>query len=161
MVDAVARKKPAVVFCNLQVQNEDRTTSPPSTKDRVTVSIADTTKDAIFVRNCIPNSCLAYRYDVLKDFRYDEKMRIYEDWDFLLQCLSTHDLTYVPVNSVVIHKSIADAPENFRRGNTRDDLIVEVMRLIYKRHPALNEETRHARQSLMRSAGVTIPLADC
>lgn len=40
-----------------------------------------------------------------------------------LESLSVH----VPVSSVIIHKSVADAPENMRRGNTRDDLIVEAM----------------------------------
>ncbi len=154
MADAINRDKPAIAFCSLQVQNEDRTTISPTALERSIVSIAETTKDAVFVRNCIPNSCLTYRYDVLENIRYDSQMRIYEDWDYLLHCLRGHELTYVPVNSVVIHKSIANAPENFRRGNTRDDLIVETMLKLYQNHPAPSAVVHVQRQALMASAGV-------
>ena len=156
MADAIAASQPAIAFCSLQVQNEDRTTNPPTALDRSVVSIEETTKDAIFVRNGIPNSCLAYRHDVLEDIRFDTQMRIYEDWDFLLHSLHGHNLTYVPVNSVVIHKSIADAPENFRRGNTRNDLIVETMLRLYQSHPALSHNIHQQRQALMASAGVRL-----
>jgi hypothetical protein len=88
-------------------------------------------------------------------------MDIYEDWDFLLACLKRNDLVHLPINSVNIHKSQANAPENMRRGNTRDDLIAQAMLMLYKRHPALNEQTRHARQKLIESAGITLPQADC
>jgi hypothetical protein len=83
-------------------------------------------------------------------------MQIYEDWDFLLACLKGRQLKHIPVSSVIIHKSVADAPENMRRGNTRDDLIVEAMLYLYKKYPAPNAATRLERQSLMASAGITI-----
>lgn len=152
---------PALLFCDFKVQYEDRTSEPPLHLSSDTVSIADVTRDSVFVRNRIPNSCLLYRGDVLADKRYDTEMEIYEDWDFLLDCLRPHDLAHLPINSVNIHKSQATAPENMRRGNTRDDLIARAMLMLYKRHPALNEETRQARKSLMESAGIAIPLADC
>jgi hypothetical protein len=114
------------------------------------------TKDSIYIRNRIPNSCLIYRNDVVANVLYETHMHIYEDWDFLLACLNEHQLTHTPVNSVIIHKSIANAPENMRRGNTRDDLIVDAMLSLYKKHPAPNEATRLERQSLMASAGIAI-----
>lgn len=152
---------PALLFCDFKVQYEDRTVKPPQHLSSDTVSIADVTKDSVFVRNRIPNSCLLYRADVLSDMRYDTAMDIYEDWDFLLACLKRNDLVHLPINSVNIHKSQANAPENMRRGNTRDDLIAQAMLMLYKRHPALNEQTRHARQKLIESAGITLPQADC
>ena len=154
MADAINRSNPAIAFCSLQVQNEDRTTVPATALEHSIVNIAATTMDSVFVRNCIPNSCLIYRHDVLTGIRYDTRMQIYEDWDFLLHCLRGHELTYVPANSVVIHKSIANAPENFRRGNTRDDLIVETMLKLYQNHPAPSAGVHVQRQALMASAGV-------
>ncbi len=122
------------------------------------MSIAHVDRAGIFVRNFIPNSCLAYRRDVLAGVRHDCEMRIYEDWDFLLEALRERPLLHVPVNSVVIHKSAADAPQNLRRGNTRDDLIVETMLQLYRKHAAPDLATRQARQALMEAAGIRLPL---
>jgi glycosyltransferase involved in cell wall biosynthesis len=162
MADVIADGTPEILFCDFQIREEDRTTSPPSHIATRSISIADVTKDSVFVRNRIPNSCMVYRSDVVLGVRYETQMRIYEDWDFLLKCLKEPVLlTHVPINSVVIHKSGATAPENMRRGNTRDDLIVEAMLYLYKKHAAPNADTRLARQSLMANAGVNVPLHDC
>jgi len=161
MANRIQGSNPALLFCDFMVHNEDRTQSPPQHLFSSVVSIADVDKDSVFVRNRIPNSCLMYRRDVLAGITYDTDMLIYEDWDFLLACLRQHDLQHVPIHSVNIHKSQATAPENMRRGNTRDDKIGEVMLLLYKRHPAPDAQTRQARQDLMASAGIAVPLENC
>ena len=115
----------------------------------------------MFVRNRIPNSCIAYRRDAIAHLRHDTALQLYEDWDFLLQCLRTHRLAHVADSGVIIHKSSADAPQNMRRGNGSDDKIVGVMLALYQRHPAPNNETRIARQSLLASAGVAVGLGQC
>lgn len=152
---------PALLFCDFKVVNEDRAFNPPQILSTDIIAISDVTQDSVFVRNRIPNSCIVYRRDVLAGLRYDTQMEIYEDWDFVLGCMRHHKLQHVPINSVVIHKSRATAPENMRRGNTRDDLIVQVMLNLYKKHPAQNAEIRQARQELMASAGVTLGANDC
>jgi hypothetical protein len=49
------------------MQNEDRTVYPPTLlPGGQKVSIADVTSDSVYVRNRIPNSCVAYRSDVLR-----------------------------------------------------------------------------------------------
>jgi hypothetical protein len=88
------------------------------------VSLADVTADSVFVRNRIPNSCVAYRRDILADIHHAQDLDLYEDWDFLFQCLHTHPLAHCASAGVVIHKSAADVPENMRRGNGQDDRIV-------------------------------------
>lgn len=153
--------RPALLFCDFQVQNEDRSTNPIQLFERESISIVNVTRDSVFVRNRIPNSCLLYRQDIVASVRYDTALPIYEDWDFLLQCLQHHDLLHIATNSVVIHKSRATAPENMRRGNTRDDLIGPVMLALYKTRPALNLQTREARQKLMASAGISVALESC
>jgi hypothetical protein len=153
--------QPPLLVCDFKVQHEDRSASPPHTLGTAAVSLADVTADSVFVRNRIPNSCIAYRRDILADIRHAQDMELYEDWDFLLQCLRSHPLTHCPSASVVIHKSAADAPENMRRGNRNDDRIVAVMLDLYRRHPAPNPETRLARQTLLASAGVSVALEQC
>ena len=157
----IGSTSPALLFCDFKVQNEDRTTSPPKHLSTDEISISDVTKNSVFVRNRIPNSCLVYRRDVISSVKYEADMLIYEDWDFLLECLKKHNLVHVPSSSVVIHKSRATSPENMRRGNTHDEKIVEVMHYLYNKHPGQNMETKLARQALMASAGISIALEQC
>lgn len=154
------KDKPELLFCDFQVQNEDRTVYPPKLlPGGQKVSIADVTFDSVYVRNRIPNSCIAYRSDVLRGVRNETDLIIYEDWDFLLAAMQGRSLVHYATDGVVIHKSAATAPENMRRGNSRDDKIVEVMLQLYRKHPAPNMATRQARQALMSSAGVVLDIA--
>jgi len=153
--------KPELLFCDFQIQNEDRTVFPPTLlPGGQSVSIADVTFDSVYVRNRIPNSCVAYRRDVLDGVRNETDLIIYEDWDFLLAAMHGRRLVHYATDGVVIHKSQATAPENMRRGNSRDDKIVDVMLQLYRKHPAPNMETRLTRQSLMAGAGVVLDLAN-
>jgi glycosyltransferase involved in cell wall biosynthesis len=161
LADGIGTDSPELVFCDFKVCYEDRTQSPPTQLSVDDVMISDVTKDSVFVRNRIPNSCLVYRKAMLADLQHDINMQIYEDWDFLLSCLHGNPLTYLAINSVVIHKSQPTAPENMRRGNTRHDLTAEVMLELYRKHPAPNTETRLARQALLSSAGVVVSLEVC
>jgi glycosyltransferase involved in cell wall biosynthesis len=154
------RDRPALLFHDFQIQNEDRTVYPPTLlPGGQKVSIADVTYDSVYVRNRIPNSCVAYRSDVLQGVRNETDLIIYEDWDFLLAALHGQQLVHFDTDGVVIHKSQATAPENMRRGNSRDDKIVEVMLELYRKHPAPNMQTRLARQGLLAGAGVVMDLA--
>lgn len=153
--------KPELLFHDFQVQNEDRTTNPPTLlPGGQKISIADVTGDSVYVKNRIPNSCVAYRRDVLENVRNETDLIIYEDWDFLLAALHGRQLVHFDTDGVVIHKSAATAPENMRRGNTRDDKIVEVMLELYRKHPAPNQEVRQARHALMAGAGIVMDIAN-
>lgn len=154
------KDQPELLMCDFHVQNEDRSVHPPTALGvMLPVSIADVTRDSLYVRNRVPNSCVAYRRDVLQTLRHDSELIIYEDWDFLLAALHGRQLPHFGGNGVVIHKSQATSPENMRRGNTRDDKIVEVMLELYRRHPAPNMQTRLERQALLAGAGVALDLA--
>lgn len=152
--------KPELLFHDLQIHNEDRSVSPPLPLpgDR-TISLAGVTADSVYVRNSIPNCCLAFRRDVLQGVRTPQHLIIYEDWDFLLSAMRGRQLVHFATDGVVIHKTPPTAPENMRRGNSRDDKIVDVMLELYRRHPAPNMETRLARQQLLASAGLELDLS--
>lgn len=149
---------PELLFCDFQVRYEDRTTNPPQTQSTQTISIGNVSQDSLYVINRLPNSCVIYRRDLVDKATHETDMRIYEDWDFLLSCLQGHKLAHVPIDSVIIHKSPASAPENMRRGNSRDDLIGTTMLALYKKYPAPTMAIRLERQALMASAGVALGL---
>ena len=158
MFEAVAKSRPEIAFCDFVVAEEDRVVFPPKHIKSASISLADVTRDSVFVKNRIPNSCLLYSRSVLESVRFDPSLIVYEDWDFLLSCLTGRDFVHVPVNSVTIHKSYADGIENIRRGNSNDEKIIETNLILYKRHPAPNMNTRIARQQFFASAGVRLPI---
>lgn len=155
----IGDSSPDILFCSFSICTEDRTKNPPEAVSFETFSIAEITRESIYVRNTIPNNCLIYRREIIANNMHDTSLRIYEDWDFLLLCLREHALTYVPIYSVVIYKTISpEAEENMRRGNTRNDLVCSATLDLYKKHPAPDMETRLARQSFFSSAGINLPL---
>lgn len=155
----IGNSRPEIMFSNFQIWREDRTKNPPQVESAEAFSLEKITEDSVFVRNTIPNNCLIYRKDVIENIKHDASMRIYEDWDFLLECLKSHHLTHVPIFSVIIHKTISDeSPENLRRGNSRHDLVLNATLELYKKHKAPNETTRLARQSFFASAGFNFDL---
>ena len=151
---SIGGARPELLFCDFQIQNEDRTVYPPTALSSQSVSIADVTTDSVYVRNRIPNSCVVYRRDVVATIRHETGLILYEDWDFLLAAIKGRKLRHVALDTVVIHKSQATAPENMRRGNSRDDKIVEVMLELYRKHPGPTPQVRQTRQALLASAGV-------
>ena len=146
-----------ICFCDFKVLNEDRTESPPRFISTQTISIADVTRASVFVKNRIPNSALVFSKTSIKEVRNDPDLILYEDWDFLLDCLTKYDLRHLPISSVVIHKSISAVAENTRRGNSNDHKIIEVMLELYKKYPA-GPEIAQVRQKLFQDAGINLPL---
>ncbi len=157
MAEAVSKHRPEIAFCDYVLSEENRAGFPPEPIKSAAVFLGSVTRNALFVRNHIPNSCLLYSLPVLKAARFDPSLVLYEDWDYLLACLSGHDLVHVPVNTVTIHKSYAPGAENQRRGTSHENRLLETTLLLYKRHPAPDLETRLARKKMFDDAGVTLP----
>ncbi len=151
---AIDPARPEIVFCDFKVIHEERDVFPPKVTTEFLASVSNVTKDSIFVRNRIPNSCLAFPRELIKSIRFDSSMILYEDWDFLLQCLQLHDLHHVPINSVCIHKSMGSNLENLRRGTSANDKILEYTLLIYAKFPAPSQKIREDRRMFFESAGL-------
>jgi glycosyltransferase involved in cell wall biosynthesis len=143
-----------LVFTDFKVLEEDRNQTPPTQLKLTAFSLAGTTAEQVFVRNTIPNSCLVYRSDILKNVRFDTTMKLYEDWDFLLQVLALAPLQHAPGNGVVIHKSYVAGEANLRRGNSQDHILIESTAEIFRRHRAPSAAVAQGRTELMATAGV-------
>jgi glycosyltransferase involved in cell wall biosynthesis len=152
--DSSNRDERPLLFTDFQILEEDRNNTPPTPLDLTGYSLAGTTAERMFVRNTIPNSCLVYRSDVLKNIRFDTKMKLYEDWDFLLQVLAVAPLHHLPIGSVVIHKSFVAGDANLRRGNSQDHLLVDSTIEVFRRHPAPSAAVAKGRSDLMATVGI-------
>ena len=156
LAQAVTASKAELLYCNFKIIEEDRTATPPKRLAETRIDIPGVSRESVFVNNVIPNSCLIYSNKVLKSARFDPSLILYEDWDYLLACLKTCDLTYVPLHSVCIHKSYVAGAENIRRGNSNDEHLIDVTREIYRRHPAPDEHHHLLRLNRFRSIGIEL-----
>lgn len=152
----IEMSRPELISCNFQVRFEDRQKNPPVVLSNEVILISGIPQDNIYVRNHIPNSCISYRKDVLVGHWYDPSMRIYEDWDFLLACMEGRTIQHLDVHSVVIHKTPTSESSNARRGNTRNDLVVEVMLNLYSKYSSPTESVFLDRNKLLSSVGVRV-----
>lgn len=156
-LESVARvlmaSQPPILVTDFKVLEEDRNQTPPTRLQTVSVSLAHATAEQILVRNMVPNSCIIYRFDLVKDLRFDTSMSRYEDWNFLLEVLKRSKFQHAPIDTVVIHKSYRDGEANLRRSNSQEDKVLGSTLEIYRRHPPPNQSILEARQSLLASVG--------
>lgn len=143
-----------VLFTSFKVQEEDRQTTPPTHLKTSSIDISQQNNHSLYILNRIPNSCLVFKRETLAELRFDSNMEIYEDWDFLLRCLQTNQLRYLPGESVTIHKSYVSGEANQRRGNSRHDLTVDVTLDIYRRFPAPHPAIAEQRRALLQNSGI-------
>ena len=59
--------------------------------------------ERLLVSNHVPIQTLAHRWDILeRTGMFDESMRVFEDWEFLLRLIAVHDLQHVERTTVEI-----------------------------------------------------------
>lgn len=154
----LSNRPQGIYFHDFKVLYEERQHDEPHVIRTESVSINNFSTSDVYVRNRVPNSCAVYPTEFLKHLRHDTSMIIYEDWDYMLQAIHGREITYIPIDTVNIHKSIPNAPENMRRGNSREDAVVSTTLMLYQRYPAPTTEIRLARQRFFEQAGITLPL---
>jgi glycosyltransferase involved in cell wall biosynthesis len=139
-----------IYFTNFTVVNEERSdVAQPDTISQQSISISNATKEDIYVLNRIPNCCLVYPQEAISALQHDYSMKVYEDWDYLLQCMATHDLQHLSIDTVNIHKCEPKNENNFRRGNMNNEHIYTTTAMLHQRYAAPNERVTQARDALM------------
>jgi glycosyltransferase involved in cell wall biosynthesis len=145
----IDRSSQKIHFTNFTIINEERNTSTtPTTISTQSYSIADVTRDDIYVLNRIPNCCLVFPSSVVKSVEHDSTLKVYEDWDYLLHCLEGHELAHLDIASVNIHKCEAVNDSNLRRGNRGSHLAREATEILHQRYKSPNSSIESARKRL-------------
>lgn len=146
----IDQSKSSIYFTNFTVVNEERSDAvQPQTLSQQSISIGHATKEDIYVLNRIPNCCLIYPLDAVRSIQHDYAMKVYEDWDYLLQCLEKHDLQHLDMDTVNIHKCEPKDESNFRRGNMNNEHIYATTAMLHQRYEAPNARVMQARDALM------------
>jgi glycosyltransferase involved in cell wall biosynthesis len=159
VADRIGSAKPELLYTDLTAKDENREKTPPEPLATTPINLGEIDPETIYIRNRIPNNCLIFRRDVVAGLRFDTGMDMFEDWDFLLRCLSGRMLTYIPVNSVNVHRCSGDGEQNMHRGRVDGRKTINYLMAMYKLHPAPNESIRSRRKVMFANYGLDFPLA--
>ncbi len=144
-------KSEKIYFTDFTVIHEERqSNSLPQHISEQRMSVAAADKAHIYVRNRIPNCCLVYPLAGIRDKTHDHTMVVYEDWDYLLQCLAQLELEHISTDTVNIHKCKPTNESNQRRGNQGSHLALQATLRVHERYPAPTPAIAQARIALFQ-----------
>jgi glycosyltransferase involved in cell wall biosynthesis len=146
-----------IFYCDARIVIEDRIAEIPSFIDEKKIFISNNDINSIWVKNFIPNNCLAFKREQLCRIYFDEKLKSLEDWDFLLAaCHNTMPFFYQG-DGPIVHKDYKNMGN--RRGTTQEaqglSLVLDYL-YIYKKRPAPLINIKQKRANLLKDAGYQI-----
>lgn len=139
---------PAIFYTNCEVIHGD---DPAA--EALAVDLSGFTVDTIFIKNFIPNNCLAFPRAALEGVRFDPEIA-YEDWEFILSAVARAGLRHLPVSGPVIFKNAV--PGVAGRGVNNRPRVIECYRRIYRKHPAANPAIAEGRRQFVLASGIEV-----
>ena len=116
-------------------------------------SMKDRVNAAIYFKNKLHLSCVAFPRSVLSDMKFDARLRTFEDWDFLLSIFDRKiNLFYVPVLGSRIFEVHDDTSDRLSDGKEDFSTLLDYL-YIYRRHPAPNDVVRGYRATILKNNG--------
>lgn len=158
LFDTIEKAKGEVFYFDYELIVELRSASPSAALGR---TIKQTNVDDInnlICYNFIPNNALAISADIAKNQMFDELLRSHEDWDFLLGILrSGHKFTHVPMVGVSVYHDSENRGHLNETARASGEWAPDFLH-IYRRWPAITEEQRKLRHTILKRLGHDIPL---
>jgi len=126
-----------ILYCNARIVMEDRIAEIPALLEEKLISLSSTDINDIWVKNFIPNNCLAFKREQLHRIYFDTKLKSLEDWDFLLAACHNTMPVFYRGDGPIVHKDYKNMGN--RRGTTQEaqgpSLVLDYL-YIYKKRPA-------------------------
>ena len=111
---------------------------------------------AIYFKNRIHLSCIAFPRTALNDLKFDALLRTFEDWDFLLSIFDRKiNLLFVPVLGSRIFEVHDDTSDRLSDGSEDFSTLLDYL-YIYRRHPAPNDIVKGYRAAILKNHGFEI-----
>ncbi len=146
------------VYTDCKVVTESRPSTGPVPIGEEAMDLREQLNVMVYIKNQVPFSCFLFPRLLLDDLRFDEHMRAYEDWEFVLSFLQRAVPSHVPVVGPRIHVVKDDTTD--RRGSSaaaNDARAVLDYLYVYHRHPAPSPEVRQRRQQMMQPFAIALP----
>jgi glycosyltransferase involved in cell wall biosynthesis len=114
-------------------------------------SMKERVNAAIYFKNKLHLSCIAFPRNVLSDMKFDARLRTFEDWDFLLSIFDRKiNLFYAPVLGSRIFEVHDDTSDRLSDGKVDFGNLLDYL-YIYRRHPAPNDVVRGYRAAILKN----------
>jgi len=147
------------LFSDCDVATEDRLQAGMPELSRQTLALTSRDTFGLWIKNFIPNHALAYRRSAIDGCRFDPHLASHEDWDFLLAvCTRAMPEPYAG-GGAVMYKDFQNP--GLRRGTQQaanDSTVILDYLHIYRRWPAPTAELKAQRQTLLKGAGLNLPV---
>jgi GalNAc5-diNAcBac-PP-undecaprenol beta-1,3-glucosyltransferase len=139
------------------VVTESRPDTGPVEWHRQVQASSSQLDEGVYIKNQVPFSCFAWPRHELAGLRFDEHMRAYEDWEFVLQTLARTVPLPLALCGPCIHV-VKDETTDRRGSSEAASNLHAVMDYlyVYHRHPSPKPEVRERRQELMQLFGVAL-----
>lgn len=147
-----------VLFTNCEIVTEDRSKAELAPLSRQALDLGGHDVAQLWVKNFIPNHCLAYRRSLLDGLGFDDHLASQEDWDFLLGVCDRATPVHFTGGGVVMHKDYVNP--GMRRGTqttSNNNVVVLDFLHIYRRWPAPTAALKAQRQALLKTVGLDFP----
>lgn len=155
LAKAVVRRPHDISYTDFNVIDELRDGKEIKYGSSSKVILGAVDPDLLFLTNKLPNNCIAIPTEVVKNIRFDTTLVLFEDWEFLLQCLRGALLNYVPGCTVNVHKTPREVGD--RRGARNDDKLAQCTLAVWYKNPA-KPPIKLLRQNMFARLGIDLPL---
>ena len=146
-----------IVYFDCTVIKESRPVEGPVRLSEASLNLSGKLNLDVFVKNQIHMSCFLFSKALIAGLEFDQTMRAYEDWDFLLSVFARKMPRHISLMCSQIFE-VDDATTD-RRGSSVDannaNTVLDYL-YVYRRHLAPNPEIQKKRKDLLDSAGLQI-----
>jgi hypothetical protein len=146
------------VYFDCSVVEERRLPIGPEFVSESRLVLAGKLNDLVYVKNQVHLSCFSFPRFLLDGLTFDDTMRAYEDWEYLLCVLGRSRAQHLPILGSQVHE-VSDETSD-RRGSSsaaNDFHAVLDYLYVYRRHPAPTEELQRLRSQLIARFGIDVP----
>lgn len=144
-------------YMDCLIIKESRTKLGPIKLGETALSTKNLLNLNIYVKNQVHMSCFIFNRNILKDIYFDNKLRAYEDWDFLLSVIDRQMPLYLSVLCSHIYE--VDDQTTDRRGSSSQatdfNAVLDYLK-IYRDHVVNTDEIKISRQALLKSVGLEV-----
>lgn len=144
-------------YMDCLIIKESRTNLGPIKLGETALSTRHLLNYFIYVKNQVHMSCFLFNRNILKNIYFDNKLRAYEDWDFLLSVIDREMPVHLPI--LCSHVYEVDDHTTDRRGSSSQatdfNAVLDYLK-IYRDHVINIDEIKISRQALLKSVGLEI-----
>lgn len=142
------------LYFNCSVVTERRLPGASEILSETALNLEGQLTSAVYVKNQVHMSCFAFPRQLLADLRFDESMRAYEDWDFLLAVFDREMPVHVPMLGSRVFEVNDDTTD--RRGSSQKatdfNAVLDYL-YVYRRHAAPTAELKQMRAAMLAPFG--------